>query len=226
MRKRPITILQWNCYVGNSVKRARWALKAWIRLFKPDVIVLSEARKFRHMLANIPGYQLFQEQGEPKARHGVVNDAGDTAVLVRADHGVTRARYARMRLKWRVLSHNRTHSAKRYPVLTILFSWGQRAKVRGSHWPTHGFSGPNKAAFLESAARSKAWALTSRMPTLDIGDLNETIARLARWFGRRFKVAGHHIDALVACRVRKIEHRRLTKGGGDHYANLFRVYPG
>lgn len=215
-----LRLLTWNPHVGNRPRRVRRALLRWIRRHRPDVIVVTEARRFAGVLETIPGYRVFQETPVPKARRGTVDDRGDTAVLVHESVTVHRRKVARMRSSWLVWRYRRRHTPRRYEVLTLTVR-GRRWKVRGSHWPTNGLDGVNRAAFLESAIRSKLWALACRVPTVDAGDLNEQRGRLARWFGRGFTVRGHRIDLVIARRVRGVRHWRLAKNGSDHHGQAY-----
>lgn len=221
MSKNTLTLLSWNCYVANASWRVLGALLYWIRQHNPDVIVLTEANKHADVLRKIPGYTLFQEEPVKRSRSGDVDDSGDSAVLVRDGLAIRRARVVRMRKRWTVWSHRRRHTPRRYWVLQVRKAglW----KVRASHWPTNGFKGRNRVAFLESALRSRLWLRASRVPAVDVGDLNENEAVLRRWFGKRFTVIGHRIDLLIARHVRRIKHARLGKRGSDHYAQLFRL---
>lgn len=217
-----MTLLIWNPWVGNSPRRVRRAVNGWARRHNPDVIVISEARPFYGTLRRIPGYRVFQERPAPKGS-GIVDDRGDTAILVRDGIPVRRRRVVRMGVRWRVFSHNRTHTPRRYETIKVEVD-GQWWSVRGSHYPTNGFDGGNRRAFLESAARSKAWALICRTPTVDAGDLNESAYRLRKFFGRGFKIRGHRIDLIITRRVRRIEHRMLAKRGSDsHRGQLFHL---
>src|SRR5262249_39150862 len=148
----------------------------WARNHNPDVFCLSEARTHQTALAEVPGYTVFQS--EPVRSGGpIVNDQGDSAILVRDDLGpVLREPGASMLLKGVVFGHNRTHTPRQYQGVDLK-KGGKKFRIRASHFPTHGFDGGNKRAFLESATRSKVWALAGlRAVSLDVGDLNEKLA--------------------------------------------------
>lgn len=222
-----LIVLAWNVYVANSDRNVEHHLAEWIRDHGPHVIVLNEARGHADVLRRVArehGYELFQEDPAPKPKVGPIPENGNTAVMVRRDVDVIRRRTVAMRLRWLVVSHNRWHLPRRYEVITLRLD-GRRWKVRASHWPTNGFDGRNRAAFRESAVRARAWANTVRTPALIVGDLNDAKARIADFFGRRFTVAGRHIDLLVGRRVADVQHRQLTKGGGDHHARVYTVTP-
>ena len=219
-----LTVLAWNAYVANTDANVRAALAGWVKAHNPDVIAISEARTHRAALQHVSGYTLFQEP--PGATVGkVVDDQGDSAVLVRDDLApdVKRHSVAKMRDQWVVVKHRRTHTPRRHEPPTHT-KGGRKWRIRASHWPTNGFGGPNRSAFLESARRSKLWAHAGVGATsIDVGDLNDKKARVAAWFGKRFLVAGQGIDLLVARRAAKVEHTQLDKGGSDHHAQLYVV---
>ena len=217
-----LDLIAWNCYTANSDENVRHTLGLWHDRFGPDLFCLSEAATHHDALVRFAreyGYTLLQETPPAGVDRG--NDTGDCAILV-ADHAHVRRRWvARMERAWMVMRYRRWHDPHRYEVATIKVR-GHTWRIRASHWPTHGFDGPNREAFTESARRSKGWLRRSlRYPSVDVGDLNEHIDTLADWFGPRFRLFGERIDVAVTRNVRAGEWQELGKGGGDHYGRRY-----
>jgi hypothetical protein len=214
-----LNLIAWNCYVGNRDENVLHALRVWRDRFDPDVICLSEAATHADVLHQLEGFTVLQET--PRPGRGRSDDTGDCAILV-ADHVTVRHRWvAAMARKWMVLRYRRWHDPHRYEVAQVKVR-GHLWRVRSSHWPTHGFEGPNHDAFIESARRSRKWLRASlTRPSVDVGDLNEKVATLAAWFGPRFRVFGKGIDVAVTRNVRTCEWEELGKGGGDHYGRRY-----
>lgn len=217
-----IDIVAWNCYVANSGENVKDFLAEQAAKFSPDVFALSEARTHAdaiHEFARDFGYVPFQRPPVPQGKTGLVNDAGDSALLVRKtpEIEILSHRKAKMRRKWKVASKDRVHTPREYETATLRVR-GRKIKVRASHFPTLGFKGPNRWAFLESYAKAKAWALATgrNTATADIGDFNETRTTMAKRLGKRFLVGGSGIDLILTTDVDHIDSTELGKGGGDH----------
>lgn len=217
-----LTVLGWNAHITNTDANVTDALNGWIDEHDPDVIFVSEARTHRDALKQIAGYKLYQQPMAPNIGP-VVNDQGDSAILVR-DNLVPHVKHhslAKMRLKWVVARGHKVHTPREYEKVTLKKA-GTKFRTKSSHFPTNGFKGNNRPAFLESALRAKAWAKAGLgAVSVDVGDFNENKAAMADWFGKRFKVAGRGIDLAIVHRAAKVEHTLLDKGGSDHYAQLY-----
>lgn len=213
------TVVGWNCYVRNSSINVQETLHTWAKQYKPDAICLSEARTHAHAIA-VPGYTVYQEPPSLSAVNGAVNEAGDSAILLRNDHAKgAKSRVAKMRKAWEVTSHHREHTPRRYQVVKF-----KGIRLRSSHWPTHGKTGVNAKAWAESFARSKRWLTFGLLSTsLDVGDFNEQITTLGGLYGKGYWVAGSGIDGLVGRKVKDVKHTELDKGGSDHHGQLYEV---
>ena len=227
MSRRPneLVVVAWNCYVGNSDRNVLAYLAELAALEAPDVFALTEAQTHADVLgefAMFHGYTLLQETPNPRRKRGrVVDDTGDCALLVADRHKVRRDWVDAMTRTWMVLRYKRRHAPHRYQV-ALLTVRGRKWRVRASHWPTHGFDGPNGAAVKESAKGSKRWLRRGTTPSVDVGDLNEKISRLAAWYGQRFQVYGERIDVAVTRNVADCVWSELDKGGSDHHGRLYR----
>lgn len=223
-----LTVLAWNVYVANDAANVRRYLTDWIEDFDPHVVALTEARTHRAVLQEVAedlGYSFHQATPIPGMKDGIVNDDGDSAIMVRK-RGVKikHQRTARMARGWVYSPYMRRHTPRSYEVAKIKV--GKKVwRVRSSHFPTEGFDGRNKAAFRESALRSKAWMLASgrRTSSIDVGDFNTGPYSLKQFLGDRFVVVGEGIDLLLGRRIRGARKIRLGKGGGDHHAAVYRV---
>lgn len=220
-----LDLVAWNAYVGNSDDNVAHTLGVWHDRFAPDVFALSEASTHHDALVRFCRdypYTLLQETPAPGRRKGgPVDDTGDCAILVADHHKIRRRWVARMTRRWVVLRYRRWHHPHAYEVAVVTVR-GHTWRIRASHWPTHGFDGPNREAFTESARRSKGWLRRSlRYPSVDVGDLNEHIDALADWFGPRFRLFGERIDVAITRNVRSCEWEELGKGGGDHYGRRY-----
>lgn len=219
--------LVWNCWVGN--KRVGLSLRNWIKQHNPDVIFLSEARTHRKALSNIKGYALYQAKPVKKAKSGLVNDRGDSAILVRKDLVVQRARIARARLTWLVRSHNRRHTPREAQIVVLNID-GRKWRLRADHFPTGGFDSVNGEAFRDNAKRARRWLnLGKRKRTVSViaGDLNEKAPRIKAFFGRKDReIAGEGIDLTIVQHGHVTEYKTLGKGGSDaHHAHLLTIEP-
>lgn len=222
-----LVVIGWNAHVTNTADNVDGALTAWQKAHNPDVFCISEARTHHAVIATWCKEHGYTQQQQRRAANigKVVNDQGDSAILIRNDlmPHVKRQWLAKMLIKWVVLRHNLIHTPREYENAKLRKS-GVVWRVRSSHFPTHGLHGVNRPAFLESASRSKAWLLAGlRAVSLDVGDMNESRAALADWYGKRFKVVGSGIDMVVARRAASIDHTELDKGGSDHHAQLYVV---
>lgn len=222
-----LDVIGWNCYVANSDARVLHTLARWAKMYRPDVFALSEARTHHHALSLVPGYTLFQER--PTRWHGgIVDDTGDTAILVRDDllPHVKRHRVATMLRRWMVQRYRRWHTPRRDEVV-ILKVRGRRWRVRASHPATGGLDGANRRAFREQMRKIRRWAVVASRPrtvSIDVGDLNERKRPLMRFLGRFFIIVGQGIDLLIAFHAKRVRHWRLSKGGSDHHGQRYRVY--
>jgi len=227
MSRRPneLVLVAWNLYAGNTDRNVLAYLAEVAALEAPDVFCLSEAFNHADVLgefAMFHGYTLLQETPNPRRRRGkVVDDTGDCAILVHDRHKVRRDWVDAMTRYWTVLRYRRRHEPHRYQV-ALLTVRGQKWRVRASHWPTHGFEGPNAKAVLESARASRRWLLRSNTPSVDVGDLNEKLARLVSFYGQRFGFFGRGIDVAVTRNVTDAVWSELDKGGSDHHGRLYR----
>ena len=185
----------------------------------PDGLVLTEAAPY-HGVLDLPGWRQYQEA--PGRRGDRTDDSGDVAILIREDHKVRRRWVAHMTRWWTVLSHRQRHEPHAYENVVAEIR-GRVWRVRGSHPPTHGFDGPNGEAFTETARRSRRWFRRGLpgVPSVDVGDWNETKERLQAWFGDRFKVFGKRIDVAVTRNVEGCEVEELPKRGFDHYGRVY-----
>lgn len=217
-----LELVAWNCWVGNSNTQVLATLRAWADTYRPDVFVLSEARTHAAVLDRVPGYRVLQERPARKHAKGRVSEHGDCAILI-AEHVQLRTNWvARMARTWVVFSHRRVHDPRRYQVAGITVR-GQLWRIRASHPPTGGFDGGNAVAFMESMRRSRRWLRRRLVPSVDAGDMNEQRARLAAWFGPRFRVYGAGIDLAVTRGVLDCEYVELGKGGSDaHHGHAYR----
>lgn len=222
-----IKIVGWNCYVGNTAAKVEDALTRWAVGHGVDVFCLSEARTHEQAIAQFckkHGFLQFQAPVQPD-QGGVVNESGDSAILVRDVYAkdIGHDRVATMTKLWRVLSHNKTHTPRQSQIVVLRLS--RKVRIRADHFPTLGFKGPNKSAFLEAATRTKAWMLAGvGAVSLSVGDLNDTLAAIAQFFGKRFLVTGSGIDLLVGRGVKNVDHSQLDKGGSDvHFGQLYVV---
>ena len=226
MRRIPyLDLIAWNAYAGNSAGNVYETLAGWVTEYAPDVITVSEAFTHHNVLQHLAddlGMRLLQETPARRRKStALVDDTGDCAILL-ADHVTLRRSWvARMRRVWLVLRYRRRHRPHQYQVAAIKVR-GHRWRVRASHWPTHGLDGPNAAAVVESARKSRRWLLRGLVPSVDVGDLNESKAKLAAWYGKRFRVFGRRIDVAVTRRVRWCSWAELGKGGGDHHGRHYR----
>ena len=213
-----LTVVAWN--VGPANPDALTTLREWTTQHNPDVIVLSEAAKYADVLPKLKGFKVYQEKPPKNADRS--DDTGDVAILT-ADRVTVGFKWIdRMKLPWKVFRYNVLHKPHAYPVVNVKVR-GKRWRVRGSHWPTHGFSGGNRKAVMESARASKRWLRRGlKVPSIDVGDLNETRTTLAGWYGKRFKVFGKGIDVAVTRRVLDAEWKELPKGGSDHHGRLYK----
>lgn len=216
-----LELAAWNAEVDNPDHNVAATLNAWVALYQPDVFVLSEVSTHHDVLAHVApllGYRLLQETPAPHQPRGV--DIGDVAILL-ADHGQLRHRWvARMRKAWRVVSHDRWHKPHHYEVAAISVrrcAW----RVRGSHFPTLGPTGPNAEAWIESARRSRRWLRRGIAPSVDVGDINGRKAEVAAWYGKGIRVAGSGIDLCLTRRVAHVASRELGSGGSDHHGTLY-----
>ncbi len=216
-------LLAWNAYIANSDDNVAETLNAWVAAHQPDVMALSEVTSHADVLARVApllGYRVIQQtpaRGQPRG-----DDTGDCALLLAAHVELRHTWVARMRQRWRVVSHDRWHKPHAYVVAAIRVR-GQRWRVRSSHWPTLGLAGPNAAAWRESARKSRRWLRRGLVPSVDVGDLNEKKPTVAAWFGKRYRVAGSGIDILVTRRVAHASAMELGKGGGDHHGRIYQL---
>lgn len=217
-----LDLASWNCEVDNTDENVARALNAWVALYQPDVIALSEAMTHGDILRRVApllGYRLHQQRPAPHQPRG--DDTGDCALLVAAHVRVRHRWVARMRRRWRVVSHNRWHQPHAYEVASVRVR-GQRWRIWAAHFPTLGLGGPNAAAWLESARRTRRWLRRGvRTPSVVVGDINEQKATVARWYGPPFKVAGSGIDVLVSRRVAGGSSTHLGRFGSDHSGRLY-----
>lgn len=217
-----LDLAAWNAEVDNTDANVARALNAWVALYQPDVFVLSEATSHHDILREVApllGYRLLQQRPAPHQPRG--DDTGDVAILVAAHVQLRHRWVARMRRRWRVVSHNRWHKPHAYEVAAIRVR-GQRWRVWGAHFPTLGLHGPNRAAWLESARRSRRWLRRWLLtPSVVVGDINEHKAAVAAWFGPPCKVAGSGIDVLVSRRVAGGTSTDLGRFGSDHSGRLY-----
>lgn len=213
-----LTVLAWNCYTASDDDDVLAQLNRWVDRHDPDVIALSEAASHYDVLDRLDGFTVLQEK--PGTRRG--NDAGDCALLVADRVKITHGWVSRMTRMWYVFKHNVAHEPHAYQVARLRLD-GQAWRVRASHWPTHGFSGGNRRAVIESARASRRWLRRGAgVPSIDVGDLNETRSTLAGWFGKRFKVFGKRIDVAVTRWVTDCEWKELPKGPSDHFGRLYK----
>lgn len=220
-----LTVLAWNAYVANSDANVVLSLTAWLEDYPQlDALALSEVASHADALtrwAKRHGFKLLQETPAPGRPRG--DDTGDCALLLAPHVRLRWRRVARMRRWWRVVSRHRWHRPHAYEVAAITVR-GQRWRVRSSHWPTLGADGPNAAAWLESARRSRRWLLRGLLrPSVDVGDLNEHADVLADWYGRRFKVVGRGIDVAVTRRVAGGTATEVGTGGSNHHGKVFQL---
>lgn len=214
-----LDLIAWNCYVGNSDVNVTTTLRDWAEWFEPDVFVLSEASTHADALGKVHGYTVLQQPPPVDADRS--DDTGDCAILVSNRHVIRNHWVARMREWWTVLRYGIRHQPHRYEVATVKVR-RQLWRIRSSHWPTHGFDGPNAEAFLESAQKSRRWLRFALSPSVDAGDLNERREVLAEWFGDRYAVFGSGIDCAVTRHVTGCEVEELSKGGGDHHGRRYK----
>ena len=215
-----LVVVARNLYTASDSRAVRAQLNEDADKYDPDVFVLTEAASHWSVLDDIDGYTVIQESVAQRNPRG--DDTGDCAILVADRVKIRHSWLARMTRKWRVFSHNVLHLPHKYEVVSLWLD-GQRWRVRGSHWPTHGFSGGNRRAVLESARKSRRWLRRGvGVPSIDVGDLNETRATLAGWYGERFKVFGKRIDVAVTKNVDGCEWKELPKGPSDHFGRLYK----
>lgn len=200
-------LLLWNTHRGNRPSNVIERLDTEVNRRRPQVIVLNEAMLQHTALeewAAANGYRLFHQPPKPRTGEALPSE-GDVALLVDRrdpDLEIVKHRRVRMRLQWRVFSHNQLRQPRIYE--RVVLRRGGRWKVTGSHWETNGFDGGNRRAFAASAA-SAATALLARLVgtvTLDLGDHNESVKRLLAWarkvIGRGVVVKGHGPDSVIA----------------------------
>lgn len=214
-----------NLYVANRDANVAETLAEDVELYQPDVFAYSEASTHADVLAKVApllGYTVLQETPARRRRKaGAVDDTGDCALLIGAHVAIRHSWVSRMRRAWLVMRYRRRHQPHRYQVSAIKVR-GHRVRVRASHWPTGGRDGGNAAAWLESARKSRRWLRRGLVPSVDVGDLNESQAVLADWYGKRFRVFGKGIDVAVTRGYRWCSWTELGKGGGDHHGRHYR----
>lgn len=223
-RRRHLRVISWNAEVSRSGAAVLKALRYMARRYRPDVIVLQEARPYRDEVQQLHGYSAF-------IPHGKSGEAGDTITLLR-DPAIARAvsavmRVLRMRSQWHGPKAGKLHHARIFPMVTR--GWFTVINVHRTRpsWSADG------AAFVEEdkALRDAA----EECPTdvlLIVGDQNIGTRAddkrlehgpwaLAKAIGARVITTDPgHVDYLLGRGVRG-EARRLDNHGSDHAAVLF-----
>ena len=229
--KEPLALIGWNAWEGNEDWRVKDTLTHWQEQYNPAAILGSELSNHFDVTDTIPGLMRFQEEPISRTSRGIdVNEQGDTAILLADDltDSVEHQRVLAMKLTWKVFSHDKVHSGRRFQTLTLKRE-GRRVRLLSAHPPTLGFNGPNGDAFMESMVKIRRWlrrgALMRNTTSLVVGDMNERKSVVADWFGPNYTVEGEGIDLFIGRGVRRIEHERLGRGGSDvHHGQLFRVW--
>jgi hypothetical protein len=158
-----LSIFAWNAHTGTSAAAIADRLTDELRSKRGrfDYAGLFEVGGRQHGLARWAvdhGYRIIQEDARPN-QGGRVSEHGSTALLVdrrRDDFDHLGDRFVPMMTPWTVFSHQREHDPRRF-VRSRDETAGGKWKVQASHFPTNGFRGGNRAAFLEAAARSAAF---------------------------------------------------------------------
>lgn len=188
-------------------------LAAYLATYHPDVVVLSEAYRWRH---EISGYQTLKWS---KRRHGP--EARDLMVLVRDGVKVKRKRLRKMDRRWFGPFTLRRREPRRYPVVVVKVD-GVRWPILAAHLPPGGASGGvrtrgrNKGAWHESARKIKRW-LRKRPRAVVAGDLNDNRASVKKHIApkRGRVVMASNVDGVVAVGAR-ITLKRLPVPTGMH----------
>lgn len=224
-----LDLLAWNVHVGNGPAGVTRTLIAEHDRLRFDVAVLNEVRHLQPELAKWArqhDYRHFQET-PPRGVKGKPEE-GSTAVLITEERGdleKVKYRVLAMGRWWKVFSRNTTRRPRRYGRLRFR-TCGGPWKLTGSHWPTLGFAGGNRAAFAESAARAAA-ALKIKRPGVigvDVGDHNESVTRLRSW-GRALgaQVVGKGPDSCIVTGPAFVEAEVRPKHGSDHHLMRYRI---
>ena len=152
-------MIQLKTISGNAASKSSVpALVRWVRTYRPDRIVITEAYRLGPWLEeNLPGYERIQ-YGKT---HGA--EAPDVAVLARRETvDVQRRRLRKMTMPWWGPFTLRKRKARRL-VVVVFVKYGVVIPTLGGHFPSGGASGGtrtrgrNKDAWMECATAVKRW---------------------------------------------------------------------
>lgn len=226
--------LMWNVHVGSKWPEVREVINAEMDKGRLEVIVLNEVRNLWDELDNWAeknDYWIRHEKPLPDNNRVMKPQHGSTALLLdkrRPDLVLKGGKREPMTKQFKVWSHDQWHAPRRYERMFFDTKSGPW-KVQADHFPTLGFSGPNKAAFMESARKTLKFLRKGRengVASLAIGDKNAWGPDLREWFGERLRyvlVKSHSVDAIVAVGVFNILLDVLPKGPSDHHPVRFTV---
>lgn len=133
-----------------------------LRAHHPDLALLQQANR------------VGRKAGYRTKRFRFSAEAKDIKTLVRHGLTVTKRRALTMKLPWIGPKAGRRHGGRVYTALELDACW-----VVNVHFPTGGPSGPNRAAWAESAERIAQFFARHDKPVLVGGDWNATHAELA-----------------------------------------------
>lgn len=211
---RQLRVLLWNVYVHHDAKHVRKVLTKLVERNGIDVVILSEAAHCFSVLDDIPGFTRYQ--AKPNGAAGrLLNEDGNTAILVRNTIPVLKSKPVRMHVPFKGAKAGLPHEPRVYHRVTIQIA-EDKWRILGDHFPTKRW---NAKAVAESKTFVRKFLSRSKgVPTIAAGDKNMSAADLRRATNSR--VAGYKIDLAAFVNCSLVEARPLKKFRSDHHAVL------
>lgn len=212
----PRRILSWNCRVARRPRLVVLALRAFIRITRPHVVVLTEAGGYVPALRDA-----FSAEWRAYRKHS------DVVVMVRRDMRQPTVTPIGHDTAWRGPHEGKEHRGRRW----LMLDWPDLRLIalhRVPGGPSGGTSprlaGRNRPAW-EAEAFLLATAIGDDRPVLIVGDQNARLAEMRDFMARhdlRAVPTGAKVDWAMARGV-AARGRRLGRRGSDHPAVIYVV---
>ncbi len=214
--KRPRRIISWNARVGRRPALVVLALWAWVRLRRPDVIVLLESTRYVHDIR-----EAFHKDWRTYRR------GSDVVVMVRRDLPQPTVNELSHDTPWRGPHAGIAHRGRKW----LQLDWPNFRLVavhRVPGGPSGGIQtrGANRPAW-EAEDFLLATAISTPSPVLIVGDQNAKVDEMRDFMARhglRPITTGAKVDWAMRRKVRG-SGKRLGRRGSDHPAVLYRLLP-
>lgn len=221
-------VLAWNAKVGRNPDDVIRALTLMMSA-RPHIVEITEATPYGrelHEFAELNGYRRYQlphvRPPKPRGRRRPQAEDANIAILVRDDVVVRRARAKRMRWRWWGPVHGWEHMPRVYWKMNIRIPerpglW----RLSFGHWPTTR-PARNGRPCRETERWVRRWfAAGAFWPSVHVGDLNRSVARLQRLFPHQRVVVGRGPDNALTNRKVGAATIVLPRYGSDHHAVLY-----